>query len=429
MFRIPLTKPYLPAGTKERVSQVLDSGYLTEGPVTAEFEAAVRVYVGCGSAIAVTSCTTGLELALRALDIGPGDEVIVPDYTYPATADVVGIVGATIVLVDVTRDTMLIDYAALEQSITPRTKAVIPVSEFGNPLDHDRLGAIKNRHGILVVEDAACALGSEYGERKTGSLADISVFSFHPRKSITCGEGGMITTDNAEWAERMLSYKHFGMKATGDRLATEFVAVGTNYKLSNILAAVGVVQMEHIEEILDRRRKLAARYCEKLAGRAGRNVLLRNPSAAGSLTESRSELRASRSGTCKCSGRADGRRAVREKDTVLPASSPSVHGSGTGLQLPVTTPTGVHSYQTFCVLIEERNRVMEELRSEGIEVQIGTYALHHHPAFAESDGCRWCGSLENATYVAEHSLALPLFYEMTERDQDLVVDRLLSVIG
>jgi len=151
-MKIPLIKPYITQELKDKVCEVLESGYLTEGPVTEEFENAIRKYIGCKHAIAVTSCTTGLEIALRAINIGPGDEVIVPDYTYPATADVVSIVGATAVIVDVSPQTMLIDYDALEAAITPKTKAVIPVSIFGNPLDWDRLNNIKVKYGIYIIK-------------------------------------------------------------------------------------------------------------------------------------------------------------------------------------------------------------------------------------------------------------------------------------
>lgn len=161
MIKIPLIKPYINNRVKEKVLEVLESRYLTEGPVTHEFEETFKNYIGCRHAIAVTSCTTGLELALRVLRVGPGDEVIVPDYTYPATADVVSIVGATTVIVDISRDTMLVDYAAIERAITAKTKAIIPVSLFGNPLDYNRLGKIKKEHGVYILEDAACAVGAE----------------------------------------------------------------------------------------------------------------------------------------------------------------------------------------------------------------------------------------------------------------------------
>jgi dTDP-4-amino-4,6-dideoxygalactose transaminase len=363
MKKIPLIKPYMDQQIKDRVCQVLDSGYLTEGPVTKEFEEAVRNYLGCACALAVTSCTTGLELALRALGIGPGDEVIVPDYTYPATADVAAVVGADIVLVDIDRETMLIDYEALEAAVTPRTRAVLPVSLFGNPLDYDRLLALKAKYGFYLVEDAACALGAEFRGVKVGSQADISVFSFHPRKFITTGEGGLIATNNPGWRDWMDSYKHFGMGAAETRLTTNFVRIGTNYKLSNILAAVGLGQMARIGELLSRRLELAENY----------RALLKDHPQVG---------------------------------------------------LPRTTPHGRHSYQTFCVFIERRDEVMAELRQAGIEVQIGSYALQMHAPFAPGPHCRAAGDLLNSRYAFEHCLALPLYHDLQPEDQQLVVREL-----
>lgn len=367
MQNIPLIKPYMTQEIKDKVCEVLDSGYLTEGPVTQEFENIFKNYIGCGHAIAVTSCTTGLEMALRALKIGHGDEIIVPDYTYPATADVVAIVGATIVMVDVSRDTMLIDYDALEQAITPRTKAIIPVSIFGNPLDYERLNTIKEKHGLYIIEDAACAIGAAYKGRRTGSQADISVFSHHPRKFITTGEGGMITTDHAEWAAWMESYKHFGMGVSATREGTVFARIGTNYKLSNILAAVGLVQMKHIDELLSKRIELADRYKKLLRG-------------VGNI------------------------------------------------QIPQTTAGGKHSYQSFCIYVENRDGIIKQMRGNGIEVQIGTYAIHMHPAFAEGPHIIHHGHFNGSRYAFDHCLTLPLYHDMTEADQNLVINQLSKAI-
>ena len=250
MKKIPLIKPYITKEVKEKVLEVLDSGYLTEGPVTRQLEDSVREYIGCGYALAACNCSVGLEMALRALGIGPGDEVIVPDYTYPVTAAVVNIVGATVVLVDVDPETMLIDYDAIESAVTTRTKAVMPVSIFGNPLDYDRLWEIKQKHNLYLLEDAACSIGARYEGKFVGNLADISVFSFHPRKFITTGEGGMVTTNNPQWAEWMESYKHFGMMPAGSRRETNFEQIGTNYKLSDVQAAIGWVQMQNIDRLL-----------------------------------------------------------------------------------------------------------------------------------------------------------------------------------
>ncbi len=368
MFDIPLIKPYLPPGTKERVAAVLDSGYLTEGPVTRELEVAAAAFVGVRHALAVTSCSTGLELALRALGVGPGDEVIVPDYTYPVTAQVVAIVGATAVIVDTDPISMLMDYDRLEAAITPRTKAIMPVSIFGNPLDYGRLNTIKKQHRLFILEDAACAIGAAYQGRRVGAWADISVFSLHPRKFITSGEGGIVTTDNNAWADWMNSYKHFGMGVTDSRLGASFERTGTNYKLSNILAAVALGQMQQADALLQRRQELAANYVRLLADKPG-------------------------------------------------------------ITLPKTTPGGSHSYQTFSVFVERRNAVMQTLRDMGIEAQIGTYALHLQPVFQKEPAYRLNGPFKGSRHGFDHCLALPLYHEMTEAEQGRVVVALLKVVS
>jgi perosamine synthetase len=359
-MRIPLIRPYVTDEVKAKVLEVLDSGYLTEGPVTRELEAAFRSYIGCPHAIAVTSCTTGLEIALRCLGVGPGDEVVVPDYTYPATAAVVAIVGATAVIVDCSPETMNIDYDAAEAAIGPRTRAIVPVSLFGNPLDFARLNEIKSRHGVAIVEDAACSIGAEYAGRKVGSLADISVFSLHPRKFITTGEGGVVTTDNDAWAAWLESYKHFGLGKASQRESAVFERVGTNYKLSNLQAAVGVVQMRHIDALLARHRELAARYAERLAG-------------------------------CR------------------------------GVTLPRTTARGVHAYQSFCILVQNRDDAMARIRRRGIEVQIGSYALHREPAYRGGGQVEVRGRMAGSDLVYAQCLALPLYHELTAEQQDEVI--------
>lgn len=366
MNRIPLIKPYLPDKVKDRVLQVLDSGFLTEGPVARELEEAFRSYIGCGRAVAFSSCTTGLETALRVLGVGPGDEVIVPDYTYPATAAVAAIVGATAVIVDVDPQTMLVDYEAARQAITDKTRAIIPVSIFGNPLDYDQLDELRREAGVWIVEDAACSIGATYKGEPVGRQADISVFSLHPRKFITTGEGGMAVTNSDELAEAMISYKHFGMGAPKPRAAVRFERMGTNYKLSDILAAVGVAQMEMIKELLDRRISLAEKYKE----------LLKDHSC---------------------------------------------------ISIPGTTRGGKHSYQSFCIFVDNRDEVMGILRDEGIEVQIGTYALHMHEAFAPGPNCRIEGEMKGSREAFERCLTLPLYHEMTLEDQERVVSRLLEL--
>ena len=367
MNKIPLIKPYITQEVKDRVCQVLDSGYLTEGPVTKELENTFKQYIGCKYALAVCNCTVGLEVALRALNIGPGDEVIVPDYTYPATAMAVEIVGANIVIVDVDRELMLIDYDALEDAITPKTKAVIPVSIFGNPLDYDRLNKIKEKYDIFIIEDAACSIGAEFDSERVGTLADISVFSLHPRKFITTGEGGIVTTNNKQWAEWMNSYKHFGIGQSDSRVGTQFERIGTNYKLSNVQAAIGLAQMHQVNELLSKRSQFASRYYEMLSG--------------------------------------------NQK-----------------IALPKVTRKGTHSWQSCCVFIDHRNEVINKLKEINIETQIGTYALHMHKAFCDNLNCSIIGDMSESRYAFDHCLTLPLYHDMTVEEQDYVINNLKELL-
>jgi perosamine synthetase len=363
-MKIPLIKPYIDDDVKKRVIEVLESGYLTEGPVTKEFENKFSEYIGCKNSIAVTSCTTGLEIALRAIGIKEGDEVIVPDYTYPATASVVGIVGAKAVITDVDKDSMLIHYDQLEAAITEHTKAIIPVSGFGNPLDYDRLNEIKNKHGIFIIEDAACSVGAEYKNLKVGTFADLTVFSFHPRKFITTGEGGMVTTDNQQWADWMNSYKHFGMQINSTvRGEIQFDMIGTNYKLSNILSAVGLSQLNKIDVLLAKRRELAKNYDDMIL------------------------------------------------DTDV-------------ISKPKTTEFGNHSYQSYCVFIKHRDKVMKLMIEEGIEVQIGTYSLHKHKAFSSGKYVENKNDYPNSIHAFNHCLTLPLYHNLSYAEQKIIINKL-----
>jgi dTDP-4-amino-4,6-dideoxygalactose transaminase len=244
----------------------------------------------------------------------------------------------------------------------------MPVSIFGNPIDYAPLLALRERQHFVLIEDAACSIGAAFSGRRVGTWADLSVFSFHPRKFITTGEGGMITTDRADFAAWIDSYRHFGMAAPdATRESVRFERFGTNYKLSNLQAALGVAQMACIDSLLARRRELALRYYERLQG--------------------------------------------------VP-----------GIAVPRTPAGGDHSFQTCCVFVQKRDAVLKRLRSQGIEVQIGTYALHQHPAYRAGPLVIHTGTFPGSTSAADSALALPLFHEMTLDQHDRVVRALISAV-
>jgi dTDP-4-amino-4,6-dideoxygalactose transaminase len=366
--RIWLARPQTGDAEVEEVRAVLASGYLTQGPKVAEFESLIAQRVGTPHAFAVTSATAALHLSLAALDIGPGDEVLVPDFTFPATANVVVQQRADPVLVDIDLDTFGINAADLERKVSSRTRAIIPVHAFGLSADMGPVMEIAKRHGLAVIEDAACALGATYRGRQCGSIGTAGCFSFHPRKSITTGEGGMITTSNDALAARIaLLRSHGGIREHG---RFTFEAAGFNYRLSDILAAVGVAQMRKLDRLLDARKRVAGWY-----------------------------------------------------DRALAASS--------GLRLPVVPEWGEHTYQSYVVLLDaelDRDLVIEQLRRDGIESTLGTYALHAQPYYSRALQIR-PGDLPSSFRAFSTSLALPLHAGLDQADVDYVAERLRSAIG
>jgi dTDP-4-amino-4,6-dideoxygalactose transaminase len=360
--QIFLQRPNVGKDEIDLITQVIESKYLVEGPMVKEFEQTVANYVKTKNAIACTSATTGIELALRVLNTGKGDEVIVPDFTHPATALVVMAVGAEPILVDVDIETRNIDDERIEEAITDKTKAVIPVSIFGNPLEIDSINDLRDKHGIQIIEDAACSLGSEIDGRKVGSLTDITVFSFHPRKIFTTGDGGLITTDDDEWAELITSMKKFGSGKTNDG-KPGFIRLGTNYRMSDIHGAVALGQVRRLKEIIDNRREKARIYDE--------------------LLENVNDVMA-----------------------------------------PIIKPNAKSNYQTYAVYLEVdgiRDKVISEMKKKNIQTQIGTYALHTQTVFKN---VKKVGDLQNSYKLYKNLLALPLHHELTFEDQERVVKEL-----
>jgi len=361
--RIPLIEPVVGDEELENVREVLESGYMTQGPFSQEFEETFAEFVGAERAITATSCTTGMELALEAVGVGDGDEVIVPDFTHPATANAVVRVGAEPVLADVDRETYNIDPVATAEAVTPDTAALLPVSWGGQPLDPAPFHDLAEQHDLAIIEDAACAAGASFDGQPAGSQFDASVFSFHPRKVLTTGEGGVVTTDDADLEDSMRQIKNFGTNPTTD---VGFVrADATNFRFSDILAAVGVAQLEKRETILGRRRELAARYDDLLEDIEG-------------------------------------------------------------VDPPTEQANARHTYQSYCVYVEAgdegtRDRLIEMLAEADIETQIGTFALHNTEAFGDA---KRTGDLSTSTALESNLLTLPIAHSMDAADQERVVQAL-----
>jgi dTDP-4-amino-4,6-dideoxygalactose transaminase len=366
--RLRLAEPRFGDDALDAIGRVLASGNLTQGPVVAEFEAAVAGFCGAGGGVATTSATTALELSLAALDVGPGDEVVAADFTYPATGNAVLQRGASLRLVDVDPETYCIDPAALEAALTPRTKAVMTVDVFGLPADYATIEPMLAARGIPLICDAACSLGGAVGERRTGTFGRVSCFSFHPRKSLTTGEGGMVVTSDEALLARMRRLRNHGTERAGWRAT--FVEPGFNYRLSDLNAALGLAQVPDFAAVVERRRVLAA--------------------------------------------------ALRSRLEAVDGVTPQAEPAGT-----------THPYQAFVVSCEpglDRDALVMALRDRGVESTLGTYAMHAEPSFQRACGTR-PGDLPVSHALAEGTLAVPLHQGMTEADVDTVADALADAIS
>jgi perosamine synthetase len=269
---IAFSRPFLGDAEAQAAAAAVRSGWVVGGPRLAEFEQRFAAACGARHAVGVSSWTTGAFLVLHGWGIGPGDEVIVPSLTFIATVNVIRHVGATPVFADVDAATYNLDPADAARKITPRTRVIMPVDQIGLPCDIDAFNALARRHGLRVLDDAACAFGSRNDGRPVGSLAEVTVFSLHARKVITTGEGGMIVTDNDAFAERLRRLRHHGMSLSdffrqdaAPTIFESYTEIGFNFRVTDIQAAIGLAQLDRLDEILAQRRAVAQRFQHALA--------------------------------------------------------------------------------------------------------------------------------------------------------------------
>jgi dTDP-4-amino-4,6-dideoxygalactose transaminase len=373
---IPVMRPWLGEEEAQAAAAAVASGWVAQGPRVAQFEAAFAEAIGVGHAVAVSSCTTALHLALIAAGIGPGDEVVAPSLSFIATMNAARYVGADPVFADVDPATLNLVPATIEPRLTGKTRAVIVADQAGVPADLDAIRALCEPRGVAVIEDAACAAGAVYRDRPAGATASLATFSFHPRKLLTTGEGGMITTPDADVAARLRRLREHGMSVgAAERHASQqpviesYLEVGYNYRMTDVQAAIGLVQLAKLGRQIERRRELAARYQELLAGIPGL-VTVRDP------------------------------------------------GYGTT------------NYQSFWVQLPDgfpvsRDDLLRMLADAGVSARRGIMAAHLEPAYAGF----LCPPLPVTERVTAGSLILPLFHELTADEQDLVVSVVHAAAG
>lgn len=353
------------------MAEVFASGWLSgAGPACRRFEERFAAAAGTTAALATSNCGSALHLAMTVLGAGPGDEVIVADYTFPATGHAVMWTGATPVFADVRPDIWTIDPAAAASAIGPRTVGIIAVDAFGHPADYEELRALAERHGLWLVEDAACAAGAEYRGRPAGSLADLATFSFHGRKGITAGEGGALVGDRSDLVEHARKLHTYGIapaiaRSGSDLVLPEFDEAGYNYRLSDVAAAIMNVQLDRLPELLAARRKVAASYAE-------------------------------------------------------------LFGGLDRLRLPTELPDRRTTWQSYVLTLDpavDRGRIVSRLRAAGIQCNFGTYASHRQPVYGSTARCPVSANL------ADHQLAIPMHANLTEAEVARVADTLISAMS
>jgi dTDP-4-amino-4,6-dideoxygalactose transaminase len=370
---LPFNQPDIDHAEIDEVVDTLQSGWITTGPKTKEFERRFAKYIGARHAVAVNSCTGGLHIALAAADIGPGDEVIVPTMTFCATANVVVHLGAIPVIVDVEPDTLNIDPQRLEAAITPRTKAVMPVHLYGHPCDMGLINEIAAAHRLLVVEDAAHALEAEWHGQHVGTLSPATTFSFYATKNLTTAEGGMITTDDDEYAEKMRVWTLHGISRDAWKRYSaegawyyEVVAPGFKYNLTDLQSALGLHQLARLETMHQRRVELKKRYNK-------------------------------------------GFRDLSE------------------IELPICRSEIRHAWHLYAIRLRlskltiNRATFIEQLRREGIGTSVHFIPLHRQPYYRDRFGLK-PSDFPVADAAYERLVSLPLYTRMTDRDADDVIE-------
>lgn len=373
---LPFSRPSMGDEEIEAVGQVLRSGWITTGPQTHQLEQDFSAAFGCKHAIAVSSATGGMHVTLMALGIGPGDEVITPSQTWVSTLNMIVLLGAEPVMIDVDPDTLMVSAEAVAAAITPKTKAIIPVHYAGAPLDLDPIYAVANEHGIPVIEDAAHAAGTRYRDRWIGAQG-TAVFSFHAIKNMTCAEGGLIATDDDALADKVRALKFHGLavdafdrQVQGRKPQAEVIEPGFKYNLSDIHASIAVVQLKRLTEINARRTELAQRYLDKLQG-----------------------------------------------SPFLPMGIPAY--------------PHLHAWHLFMIRVDKercgitRDTLMERLKEQGIGTGLHFRAAHTQKYYRE----RYPDlSLPNSEWNTDRLCSLPLFPDMQDSDVDRVVAALFSLL-